>query len=93
MNDMMGPFRQTKGGSSRQNALLDRYSGLSEVGPLPSKADEASCVETQLRELQTLTGKKFKDLRSDNGRESMGTLEQWFARNGSQHQRSTPYMP
>jgi transposase InsO family protein len=75
-------------------ALLDDFSRVSHVDCIRRKLDVPEVFHKCLLYLETMTGRKNKMVRSDNGGEHTATsLRGFFEERGFVHQLSAPYTP
>ena len=95
--DMWGPVRvPTLGGKARYVLILvDQATDMVWAFPLQDK--ESSTVKTTLEKWRVAAerqaGAQLKVLRTDNGLEFEGEVQQWIQQLGITHQRSAPYSP
>jgi transposase InsO family protein len=94
-SDLMGPIEpKTVGGNRFMLTVMDDYSGFSTIHLLVSKTDAPKAVMHTIEKLETITGKKVKVFRSDNGGEFINhQLQDYLAGKGITHQTSAPYSP
>lgn len=95
--DLWGPTRvPTSGRQSRYVlSLLDDYSGHVWSLQLPDKQASTvlSALKTWLAAAERQAGASLKSIRSDNGSEFMGEVDQWLTSLGVQRQLAAPYSP
>ena len=93
--DLAGPNRPlTLGGKRYDMVIVDTYSQRSFVILLAKKSEVAAELMKWISLVETLTGKKLKRLRSDNGGEFLSEkIQDWMKLRGSQHQTIDTYSP
>ncbi len=92
--DVMGPFNVPSLGDARYAlTIMDDYSHYSEVHCIKSKSDVFQCARGTMVLWQRQTGRKVKVVRTDNGSEFQGLLQEWFVDKGIAHQTSADYTP
>lgn len=92
--DLMGPFQVPSwGGAVYAVTLLDDHSRMAEVSCITQKSDVFGWIRDTIHRWERQTGKKVKAVRSDNGTEYKGRLEEFFRIQGIVHQTSADYTP
>ncbi|KAJ9505699.1 hypothetical protein QJQ45_021005 [Haematococcus lacustris] len=93
--DVCGPFSVPARDSSRYLAtFLDEFTELSVVMPLRSKDQVPDCIITVIQQLETQSGSKCKDIRTNIGSEYVNKTVQAFCNSkGILQQHSAPYSP
>ena len=91
MVDLAGPNRpQTLGGNIYDMVIVDTFSQRSFVKLLSKKSDAADVLMRWILLVETLTGKKLKRLRSDNGGEFLsGKFTNWLSLRGTTQQTTS----
>ncbi len=93
--DVWGPYSTPDlEGNVSFVSVLDGYSGYAEILPLRSKDQASDRLLGVVRRWGTQFHHKVAAIRSDNGREFVQrALEEWYAKEGIQHQKTAPYHP
>ena len=93
--DLAGPNRpQTLGGKVYDMVIVDTFSERSFVKLLTKKSDAADVLMRWIPQVETMTGKKLKRLRSDNGGEFLsGNFTDWLSLRGTVQQTTPSYSP
>lgn len=81
------------GGGRYVLVLIDDHSRYSTLTILRTKAAAAQQTVDILRQWQTQTGHKLKEIRTDEGTEFRGVLSAELKLWGARHQETTPYTP
>lgn len=93
--DLCGPMRHTsEGGSKYFISFIDDYSRYLVIYFLKKKSDAFQVFKQYKAEMENMTGRKIKCIRSDNGLEYVnGDFSRFLVENGISHQTTCPYSP
>ncbi len=92
--DVMGPLPVASlGGARYVLTILDDNSRYSEVHVMKSKEEVFQHARGTMLVWQRQTGRKVKAVRTDNGSEFKGLLQEWMDQKGIIHQTSADYTP
>ena len=93
--DVCGPLEKPSLGGCRYFAtFLDDFSKLSYVQPLVRKSDVASATKGVLAQLENLSGRRVRTVRTDGGGEYVNfELDAYFQSRGIRHQQTVRYTP
>ncbi|TYJ52530.1 hypothetical protein B9479_006854 [Cryptococcus floricola] len=92
--DIVGPFTKSKSGNTYALVLIEDFSKISQVLPLPGKTNILQHIQAFVARIERQCGTRVRFLRSDNGSEFLSNEAQaWYQRVGLIHQRSTRYTP
>lgn len=92
--DVMGPFQVPSwGGAVYAVTLMDDRSRMAEASCILRKSDVFQWIRDTILLWERQTGKKVKAVRSDNGTEFKGRLQEFFRDQGIIHQTSADYTP
>eukprot|EP00170_Pyropia_yezoensis_P002234 contig_9357_g2238 len=84
----------SSGGNVLFVTIIDSETKYKTFTLIRTKGKANQAVIATVNRWKTLTGLKFKVIRSDNGKEYEGTdFERWLSDKGIQHQTSMPYTP
>ncbi|GLI61680.1 hypothetical protein VaNZ11_004116 [Volvox africanus] len=93
--DVCGPMpERTPTGSLYLTVLLDDYTGFSAVAFTPTKEAVKDKVMTMVNQLETYSGFRVKEVRSDQGGEFINSpLQEFFRTKGIRHGPTVGYAP
>jgi len=93
--DAAGPMEiRFAGGAVCMVSVIDDYSRFKALVPVQTKGEAKDVVIAVVNRWEVQTGKRFKVVRSDGGKEYTGRdWPRWLAEKGVQHQPTTRYTP
>ena len=94
-SDICGPMTvPSRGGAYYFITFIDDYSRWTSVSLLKSKDEAYDMFVKYKTNMENLTNKKMKALRTDNGKEYVSTkFNDYLSRHGIKHQTTVPYSP
>jgi transposase InsO family protein len=93
-SDLIGPVEvESISGCVYATTLLDDHSSLVDVGCFKRKSDTGAWIERKVKVRERATGRKLKVIRTDRGKEYLGSFEVWLKDRGIRHQASAAYTP